>query len=135
MALNPKYSDTMVNAEADAVGNALNNGYLRIYDGSQPATADTAISGQNLLAELRFAADAFGAAVAGVITANAITDDSSADATGTATWARILASNGTTVWFDGSVGTSNANVILNTTSIVAGAIVSCSSLTFTVSKG
>jgi hypothetical protein len=135
MALNPKYSNTMVNAQADAVGNALDSGYIRIYDGTQPATADTAISTQVLLAELRFGADAFGAAVAGVITANAITSDSSADATGTATWARILASNGTTVWFDGSVGTASANVILATTSIVAAAVVSCSALTLTVGKG
>jgi hypothetical protein len=135
MALNPKYSDTMVNAEANAVGDALNTGYIRIYDGSQPADADTAVGAQVLLAELRFGADAFPAAVAGVLTANAITDDSSANATGTASWARILASNGTTVWFDGSVGTVTANVILNTVSIVAGAVVSCSALTFTVSKG
>ena len=48
---------------------------------------------------------------------------------------RILASDGSTVWFDGSVGTATSNVILNTTSIVSGAVVSCSSLTFTVSKG
>lgn len=135
MALNPKYSDTMVNAEANAVGNALDNGYIRIYDGAQPATADTAITTQVLLAELRLNADAFAAAVAGVITANAITSDASADATGTATWARILASNGTTVWFDGTVGTATSNVIIATTSIVAGAVVSCSALTFTVSKG
>jgi hypothetical protein len=135
MAVTPKYSNTMVNAKADAVGNALNNGYIRIYDGAQPANADTAVSGQTLLAELRFGADAFGAAVAGVITANAITDDSAADATGTATWARILASDGSTVWMDGSAGTANANVVLNTTSIVSGAVVSCSSLTLTESKG
>lgn len=135
MALTPKYSDTMVNAEANAVGDALNSGYIRIYDGSQPATADTAVGAQVLLAELRFGADAFGAASGGTITANAITDDSSANATGTAAWARILASNGTTVWFDGSVGTATANVILNTVSIVSGAVVSCSALTFTVSKG
>jgi hypothetical protein len=135
MALNPKYSNTMVNAEADAVGNALDTGYIRVYDGSQPATADTAIGAQVLLAELRFGADAFGAAVAGVITANAITADAAANATGTATWGRVLASNGTTVWFDGSAGTADANIILNTTAIVTGAEVSCSSLTFTVSKG
>jgi hypothetical protein len=134
MALNPKYSNTMVNAEADAVGDALDDGYLRIYDGTQPANADTAIVAQNLLAELRFDSDAFGAASSGVITANAIADDASAAATGTATWARILASDGTTVWFDGSVGTASANVILNTTSIVTGAVVSCSGLTFTVNK-
>ena len=135
MAAVPKYSDTMVNAEANAVGDALNSGYIRIYDGTQPANADTAVGAQVLLAELRFGADAFGAASTGTITANAITDDSSANATGTATWARILASNGTTVWFDGSVGTSAANVVINTVSIVTGAVVSCSSLTFTVGKG
>jgi hypothetical protein len=137
MAANPKYSDTMVNAEADAVGDALNTGYIRIYDGSQPANADTAVGAQVLLAELRFGADAFGAASAGTITANAITQDSSANATGTATWARILASDGSTVWFDGSVAATGgtANVIINTTSIVSGAVITCSSLTFSVSKG
>ena len=135
MAANPKFSNTCVNAEANAVGGALNTGYIRIYDGTQPATADTAVTTQNLLATLRFNATAFPSAVAGVLTANAITSDSSAAGTGTAAWARILASDGTTVWFDGSVGTSSANVVIATTSIVAGAVVSCSSLTFTVSKG
>ncbi len=135
MALNPKYSDTMVNAEANAVGDALNNGYLRIYDGTQPATADTAIGAQVKLAELRLNADAFGAAAAGVITANAITSDTNAAAAGTATWCRIFASDGTTVWFDGSVGTATSNVVLSTTAIQAGATVTCTALTFSVSKG
>lgn len=135
MAAVPKYSNTCVNAEADAIGGALNTGYIRVYDGSQPADADTAVGAQNLLAELRFNADAFPAAVAGLLTANAITDDAGANATGTASWARILASDGTTTYFDGSVGTANANVILNTTAIVTGAVVSCSSLTVQISKG
>jgi hypothetical protein len=135
MAANPKFSDACVNAEANAIGDALDSGYIRIYDGSQPANADTAVGAQNLLAELRFNAAAFPSAVAGLITAAAITDDSSANATGTASWARILASNGTSVYFDGSVGTSSANVVLNTVSIVTGAVVSCSSLTLQVSKG
>lgn len=135
MAAAPKFSNTCVNAEADAVGNALDTGWIRIYDGTQPTDADTAITSQVLLAELRFGADAFPAAVAGLLTANAITSDSSANATGTASWARIFASNGTTVWFDGSVGTSSANVVINSTAISSGATVSCSSLTFQVSKG
>lgn len=138
MALNPKFSNLTVNGEADFIGVAADSGYIRIYDSTgtgQPANADTAVSTQVLLAELRFAADAFPAATAGVLTANAITSDASADATGTATWARILKSDGTSVLFDGSVGTATANVILNTTSIVAAAVVSCSSLTLTISKG
>src|SRR4051812_39464332 len=102
MALNPKLSNAAANAAADAVCALLNNGYLRLYSGTQAADADTAIGAQVLLAELRFNATAFGSAVAGVATANAITADSSADATGTATWFRALKSDGTTVVFDGS---------------------------------
>jgi len=134
MALNPKLTNAMASAAADAVVDQLDNGYLRIYDGTQPADADTAITTQTLLAELRFGTPAFGAASNGVATANAITADASADGTGTATWFRALKSDGTTVVFDGSVGTSVANIILNSTSIVTGASVSIASLSYTQSK-
>ena len=135
MATNPKFSNLTVNGEADFIGTALDSGFIRLYDGSQPATADTALSGQTLLAELTFGADAFPAAVAGVLTANAITSDSSANATGTAAWARLLKTDGTSVVMDGTVGTAAANVVINSTAISAGAVVSCSSLTITISKG
>lgn len=135
MALNPKFSDACVNAEANAIGSALDLGYIRLYTTAQPANADTAVGAQTLLAELRFGADAFPNAAAGLLTANAITQDSSANNTGTADWARILASDGTTVYFDGTVGTATANVIIATTSIVSGAVVTCSALTMQISKG
>jgi hypothetical protein len=109
MALTQKLSNAAVNAQADAIGDLLDSGYLRIYDGSQAADADTAVGAQVLLAELRFNAAGFGAAVDGVATAGAITQDSSANADGTAAWFRALQSDGTTVLFDGSVGTSGAN--------------------------
>lgn len=109
---------------ADAVSTLLNNGYLRIYSGTQPANADTALSGNTLLAELRFGNPAFGAAVNGVATANAMTADSSADATGTATFARCLKSDGTTVVLDATVGTSGADMNINSTAIQTGANVS-----------
>lgn len=134
MALNTQLSNAAVNAEADALGALLNNGYLRVYSGSQPATADTAIGAQVLLAELRFSATAFPAASAGVLTANAITADSSADASGTAAWYRALKSDGTTVVMDGTVGTASANMIIATTTITAAQTVSCSSFTHTVAK-
>ena len=135
MALNPKRSNTAVSAAADAVCPLLNNGYLRLYDGTQPATANTAVTTQTLLAELRWNATAFGAASNGVATANAITSDTSADATGTATWFRALKSDGTTVVFDGSVGTSGADLNLNSTAISAGATVSVTAFTYTENKG
>ncbi len=134
MALNTKMSDTAVNAEANALAALANSGYLRIYDGSQPANANTAVSTQNLLAELRFGATAFGGASAGVLTANAITDDSDADATGTAAWFRVLKSDGTTVLWDGSVGTSGCNLNLNSVAIQQHAQVSVTSFTHTVTE-
>jgi hypothetical protein len=135
MALNPKRSNTAVSAAADAVCPLLNSGYLRIYSGTQPATADTALSGNTLLAELRFSSTAFGSASNGVATANSITADSSADNTGTATWFRALKSDGTTTVLDGSIGTSSADLVLNSTSISAGAQVSVTSFTYTENKG
>ena len=90
MPNNLKLSNNVVNQQADALSDLADNGYLRIYDGTQPATADTAISTQVLLAELRFNATAAPAASNGVLTFNAITQDSSANNTGTASWFRAL---------------------------------------------
>ena len=134
MALNPHFSNACVNAEADALATLLNTGYLRIYDGTQPANADTAVSTQVLLAELRFGSTAFGSASAGVITANSITGDTSANASGTATWFRCLKSDGTTAVYDGSVGTSTADLVMNSVSITSGAEVDVTALTVTVTK-
>ncbi len=135
MANNLKISSTAVNAQADALSDLLDNGYLRIYDGTQPANANTAITTQVLLAELRFNATAAPAASSGVLTMNSITQDSSANNTGTATWFRALKSDGSTVVFDGSVGTSGCDLNLGSTSITSGASVAVTSMTFTVSAG
>lgn len=109
-------------------------GSLKIYDGTRAATTDTAVGAQVLLATLPFSATAFGAATTAspsVATANAITNDSAADATGTATWFRILNGSGTAI-MDGNVGTSAADLILNTASIVANAVVSITAGTVSV---
>lgn len=135
MAANLKLANATVNGQADDLARRLDSGYLRIYDGAQPATADTALGAQVLLAELRFAATSAPAAAAGVLTFNAIVSDTSANATGTATWFRCLASDGTTVVFDGSVGTASADLILNSTAISAGAQVDVTSFVHTVPKG
>ena len=103
MPNNTQLANATVNGQGDNLAARLNNGYLRIYDGTQPATADTAIGAQVLLAEPRFNATAAPATVNGLITFNAITADASANATGTATWFRALSSDGTTVVYDGSV--------------------------------
>ena len=133
MAKNTQMTNLGVNTEADALAVLANSGYINIYDGTQPATGDTALSGNTLLVQLQFGATAFGASSAGVITANSITSGTAGN-TGTASWFRVLKTDGTTKLFDGSVGTATANLILPTTSIVSGQTVSCSSFTHTVAK-
>lgn len=134
MALAPKLSNAAASAAADAVTALLDDGYLRIYDGSQPSTANTAITSQVLLAELRFHSTAFGAAVNGAAEANSISPDTSANATGTASWFRALKSDGATAVFDGSIGTSFSNIVLSSTSITAGETVDITTFTYTQSK-
>ena len=127
MALNSQYSTPARNAAAAAIAALCNGGKLRIYDGAQPATADTALTTQNLLAEFAFANPAFGAAgsgiesVAGALIATVLR-------AGTATWARIVQSDGSTVVMDGTVGVSNANVILNAVTLSTPAQLTISSL-------
>lgn len=134
MANNLKLSNAAVDAEGDALAPLFNTGYLRIYDGAQPANADTAVGAQVLLAELRFAATGIATSVNGLLTANALTADSSANASGTAAWYRALQSDGTTVICDGSVGTSAADLVMNSVAISSGAAVSISTFTHTIPK-
>ena len=116
------------NALLDTITTSVGaSGLLRIYDGSRPASGGTATT---LLAQLTLNSTFAGAASSGVLTLNAITSDTSADATGTATWFRITTSGGTFV-IDGNVGTSGSDLNLNTTSIVSGATVAVSSFTIT----
>lgn len=134
MALNPKRSAAVANLALDAWTSQLNSGYLRIYDGTQPANVAAAITG-TLLAELRFNATAFGSAASGVATANAFTNDASANATGTATHFRAFKSDGTTAVWDGTVGTGTNDLVINSVSIVSGAAVNVTACTLTESMG
>ena len=123
------FSTTVRNAEMDAITTAVGtSGKLRIYSGTRPASGGTATT---LLAELALSATFAAAASGGVLTANAITDDSVADNTGTATWFRIVKSDGTTWVMDGSAGESGTDLVLDSASIIAGGNVAVSSLTVT----
>jgi hypothetical protein len=112
---------------------AGNSGFLRIYSGTAPATVGTALSGNTLLAELTLNSTFAPSASSGVLTLNSITQDSSADATGTASFWRIYKSDGTTAVMQGTVGTSGADLNLNTVSIASGGPVSVTSFTITAS--
>ncbi len=111
-----------------AIGNAA---LLRIYDGTPPASANASLSSNNLLAECTCGSPFAGAASSGVLTANAITSDSSANATGTASFYRVYDSGGTNCILQGSVGTSGADLNMNTVSIVTGGPVAITSWALT----
>ena len=129
------YKATIRQAMLDAITTAAGNAaLLRIYDGSRPATNGTATT---LLAELTcgtpFASAAAGTTDGGAVTLTlgSITQDASANATGTATWFRIVKADGTTFVMDGSVGTSGSDLNLTTTSIVSTQPVSVTSFVIT----
>lgn len=126
------------NAVVDRLDAGAGAGLLRIYDGTQPAGGpDEAVGTQTLLAELTLSDPAFGAAAdaapGGQATANAISDDPSANATGTASWFRAVDSVGVAV-IDGDVSATGGggDLELNSTSISAGATVSVTSWTVTM---
>lgn len=132
MAYDPKRSATMANAAVDAMTALLNSGTLKIYTvGSGiPADCSIAITDQTLLGTCTLNAAAFGAGVNGVATAAAITVDSAADATGTASFFRILTAGGA-VAYQGLCGVAASDLVLNTLSIVIGAQISITTLTIT----
>ena len=140
MAFNPFYADNTVITSMTAMVALFNSGKLEIYSGTQPTDANTALGAQVLLSTMTMGSTAFGTPAASgsaptkvvTATANSITSDTSAAATGTASWFRAFKSDGTTKIMDGSVAASGSyDMILNTTSIVAGATVSCTSFVIT----
>jgi hypothetical protein len=128
-----QYSAALRNAMLDAITTAVGaSGLCRIYDGSVPANVAASIGSSTLLAELTLNSTFAAGASSGVLTLNSITSDSSANATGTATYFRLTTSGGTAV-IQGTVGTSGTDLVLNTTSISSGGPVAISSWTVTAS--
>jgi hypothetical protein len=123
MPSNLKYSNGTRNAQQQGLITYAGSGsIIRLYDGSQPANANTAIVSQTLLVSLTIAGG-FGTDSNGTITLGAVTSGT-AVASGTASFFRIVKSDGTTVVMDGSVGTSGSDLNLNTTTVASSQTVS-----------
>lgn len=123
-------------AMATALAAGINAGaaapQIKFYTATKPDGPGTAISSQTLLGTLVCSDPAVSASGA-VVTFDAITADTSADADGTATWARILDGDGAAVVdVDVSNGAGTGVIKLNTVSIVAGGLIQITSFTFTV---
>jgi hypothetical protein len=118
------------------LGTAETEGKIRVYSGSQPTSANDAPTG-TLLAEVDLDNPAFGdsgavtdgvASLLGVpLSAAGITD-------GVAGWFRIVNRDLATV-VDGEVGTTDAEMIVNTTSVGTGVTFEILSLTVTMPSG
>ena len=129
MALNTQIADPTVNAQAEALATLCNSGLIKIYDGTQPATADTALSGNTLGVTLTCGDPAFGSASSGLLTAQAITPGT-AEASITPTFARIFKADGTTVVMDVSAGATGCNLTIG--AFTEGTIVSATAFTHDV---
>lgn len=105
------------NSQLDALAELLDDGYLRLYSGQRPASPDVSINGQLMLAELRFNKPAFSPAENGMLRAKRIKADPSAANSGQVGWYRAFAKDGKTAIIDGSVGTKDADMIVNITEI------------------
>lgn len=140
MSTNPMCSNAAAIAALNALTALLNSGSITIYTGSMPATCETASSGTLLSSGCTFGSTAFGTATDGSdgtahAVANSIGSDTNAAATGTAGYFRAYKSDGTTCVLQGTVGTSSADMIVNSTSIVSGGVVAVTSFTLKLPDG
>ena len=108
---------------------------IQFYTATRATDVDTAIGAQTLLGTCTMSATSFGApadaAPGATITAAAITDDSSADATGTCAWCRISTQSAGTAVSDHNCGTASSDFVFNTVAFVSGATISVTSFVIT----
>lgn len=130
--------DALLNGQfnAGSGAGAFDSGTLAIYSGSAPANANAAVTG-TVLATITLPADAFAASSSGSVAKSGTWSDSSADATGTASHYRLVASGDdgtlstTQKRIQGTVGQGSGDLSLDNTSIASGQTVTIS--TFTIS--
>ncbi len=133
-----RLSASTMNAVTDAIAKSLNGpgtnvGLMKIYTGTQPASADSTATG-TLLAVLAFSSQAFqeaGIVDFGYAVNNAITGTGQVIAPGLMGWFRIQAGNGFTV-LDGSIAQAGADINFDTCAVAVGGNIVIESLPFTL---
>jgi len=124
------------NAACDAIVDLVDAGgagSIEIRTGTQPTDPQTTATG-TLLATVTLSATAFGSSSSGVATLAGVPLSATGAAAGTAGWFRMKSGAGTAI-IDGSVGTSSADMIVNTTTISVGVTFQITALTNTVPTG
>ena len=126
-------SDSVRNARLDAIETVIGTTpTLEIRTGAQPANCAAADSG-TVLATLTLPSDWLAAASGGTKAKSGTWSDSSADATGTAAHFRIKA--GATTHLQGSVGTSAADLIVDSVAFNVGQGFTINTFTLTDANG
>jgi hypothetical protein len=141
MALLPVMSIIGAKAALDALTALVTaSATIKLYTGAQPATTLTARSG-SLVSTLTMNATPFPASTSATsnglatATANAITSDSSATGNATPVGYFSVATTAPVTILQGNIGTSGADMNLNTTTIVAGDTVAITSFKITLPCG
>lgn len=115
------YSATVKNAKLDAIETTIGTApKLRIYNGSAPANADAALSGNTLLAEGTLPSDWLANASGGVKAKSGswtVTGQSGAGAGTAGTFYRIYDNAGTTCHEQGTFGASGTDMTVDNNSI------------------
>lgn len=149
MSTAPQCSLTGAQAALNALTALLNEtnatlSIIKIFTGPPPANVEAADTGALLSEGMTLSATAFGAATqvtssprGATAAANSVASDTNAAATGVAGYFRAYFWNGTgwTCVIQGDCGTVGTDMILNTTSIIAGATVACSAWTVNMPNG
>lgn len=126
-------TDAVRNAGVTGATDVFASGTINIYDGTPPANAGASLSGNNLLAQVTLDATPWGSAAAGTRSlADVPLSDNSIDTSGTASFFRIVNSSNI---LQGTVGTSASDMIVDTTSFVAGGVFTINSLSVTMPAG
>lgn len=129
-------SSSLATVLLNAVDSDAAPGYIEFYTGTIPAKPETAPGGGNTKLGTCTCSVTSGSVASGVYTFSTITMDSSADATGTATWARVRDGAGNACFdVDVSVTGGTGTVQMPMTSIVAGGPIAFNSFTIKFSPG
>ena len=132
-----QYSDSVRNAQLDAVESTIGTAaVLKIYDltASAPANCAAAITG-TVLATITLPSDWMNAASSGSKTKLGTWSDSSADASGTADFFRLFASDGTTCHAQGTVTATGGGGDMTLDNAVIASAQSVTISTFTIAAG
>lgn len=127
-------ANTLLTTLRDALDSGASGATLAIYTGTKPATPDVAVNTetQKLLGTLT-CAETCGTVASRALTFGAITQDAAADYTGTATWGRFRDSNGNAhLDVDCSTTGGSGFLQMNTTNIIAGGPISCTSCVISI---